>query len=45
MLTDTESDQGDEITASVVKNQIVQFCCPWNLRMQSSSTLGGEMEH
>lgn len=45
MLTGTESDLGDEITAGVVKNQIVQFCWPWNLCMQSSYTLGGEMEH
>lgn len=33
-----------KLLPSIIKNQVVQFCWLWNLRMQSSYTLGGEME-
>lgn len=34
-----------KLLPSIIKNQDVQFCWPWKLRMQSSYILGGEMEH
>lgn len=33
-----------ELSPSVIKNQNVQFCWLWKLRVQGSSILGEEME-